>query len=156
MVNENEDLILPSPPQFRDGYKPVQEPVPAPRTDKSTPKIKKLDQALTGHVASFQVGIENGEDPVSDFMEMRKAVESYLKGLLEITRGFIFSETLKVTFEKVTHDSDTGNYVKICTTAYFNSKAKTITNVNEIGPELSTSRQEIIRTIENWLLEGSG
>ena len=37
MVNECEDLILPSPQQFRDGYKPipaprpVQRPVPAPR-----------------------------------------------------------------------------------------------------------------------------
>ena len=63
---------------------------------------------------------------------------------MEITRGFKFREMLKVTFEKVTHDSD----IKIHRKAYCNSKAKTITNVNEIGPELSTSRQEIIRMIE--------
>ena len=146
MVNENEDLTVPPPPQLRDGYKPV----PAPRT----PKIKKLDQVLKGHVASFEVGIEYGEDPLGHSMEMRKAVESHLKGLLEITRGFKFGEMLKVTFEKVTHDSDTGNYIKIHKTAYFNSKAKAITNSNKIGPELSTSRQEIIRTIKSWLSEG--
>ena len=51
MVKEYEDLTLPPPPQFRDGYipVPVQEPVPAPRTDKPTHKIIKLDQALKGH-----------------------------------------------------------------------------------------------------------
>ena len=94
MVKAYEDLIVP-PPQLRDGYKPT----PAPRTD----KIKKLDQALKGHVASFEVGTEDSKDPLSYLMETRKAVESHLKGLLEIMRGFKFGEMLKVTFEKVTH-----------------------------------------------------
>ena len=38
MVNEYEDLFLPPPPQFRDGYKPVS----APRTDKSQKQPRRL------------------------------------------------------------------------------------------------------------------
>ena len=38
MVNEYEDLILQTPPQFRDGYKPVL----APRTDKSQKQPRRL------------------------------------------------------------------------------------------------------------------
>ena len=73
MVKAYEDLILPPPPQFRDAYKPVpvQEPVPAPKTNKPTPKINKLDQALKGHVALFEVGIEDSEDPLSHFFWKR-------------------------------------------------------------------------------------
>ena len=101
--------------------------------------MKELDRALKGHVASYEVGIEDSIDPLSHLMKTRKAAESHLKGLLEATKRFNFGKTLKVTFEKVTHDSDTGNSIKIRKMAYFNSKANTITNVNEIGPELSTS-----------------
>ena len=46
--------------------------------------------------------------------------------------------------------------LNIYTTAYFNSKAKTITNANEIGSELSISQQEILNTIDIWVSEGSG
>ena len=41
-------------------------------------------------------------------------------------------------------------------TAFFNGKAKTITNANEIESELSISQQEILNTIEIWISEGSG
>ena len=41
-------------------------------------------------------------------------------------------------------------------TAYFNSKAKTITNATEIGSELSISKKEILNTIDIWASEGSG
>ena len=50
MVNEHEDLILPPPPQFRDGYKPV----PAPRTDKSQKQPRRLSPGgpKAGHFIS--------------------------------------------------------------------------------------------------------
>ena len=46
--------------------------------------------------------------------------------------------------------------IKVYKTAYFNSKAKTITNVNELHQELRTSQEEILNTIAIWLSEGSG
>ena len=71
-------------------------------------------------------------------------------------KGFKFIETLEVTFEKDTIDSKTGKRVSIYKTAFFNAKAKTITKVDHIKPELNMSRQEILNVIDRWVSEGSG
>ena len=69
-------------------------------------------------------------------------------------KGFKFIETLEVTFEKDTINSKTGKRVSIYKTAFFNgkaktiSKAKTITKVDDIEPELNISRQEILNVID--------
>ena len=59
-------------------------------------------------------------------------------------------------FEKDTIDSKTGKHVSIYKMALFNGKAKTITKVDDLGPELNMSRQEILNTIDKWVSEGSG
>ena len=69
---------------------------------------------------------------------------------------FKFIETLEVTFEKQTINSKTGERVSIYKTAFFNSKAKTITKANDIEAKLSMSRQKILNTIDKWVSEGSG
>ena len=71
-------------------------------------------------------------------------------------KGFKFIEMLEVTFEEDTIDSKTGKHVSIYKTAFFNGKAKTITKPNDIEPELSMSRQEILNVIDKWVSEGSG
>ena len=71
-------------------------------------------------------------------------------------KGYKFIETLEVTFKKETSNSKTGKRENIYKTAFFNGKAKTITNANEIEFELSISQQEILNTIEIWISEGSG
>ena len=71
-------------------------------------------------------------------------------------KGFKFIETLEVTFETDTIDSKTGKRVSIYKTAFFNGKAKTITKVDDIEPELNMSRQEILSVIDKWVSEGSG
>ena len=58
-------------------------------------------------------------------------------------------------FEKDPIDSKTGKRVSIYKTAFFNSKAKTITKVDDIEPELNMSRQEILNVIDKWV-SGSG
>ena len=63
-------------------------------------------------------------------------------------KGFKFIETLDVTFEKENIDSKTGKHVSIYKTTFFNDKAKTITKANDIDPELSMSRQEILNVID--------
>ena len=55
-------------------------------------------------------------------------------------KGFKFIMTLKVTFEKETFNSKTGKRENMYTTEFFDGKAKTITNANE----LSISQQEIL------------
>ena len=63
-------------------------------------------------------------------------IESHLKDLLKIIKGYKFIETLEVTFKKVTSNSKTGKRENIYKAAFFNGKAKTITNANEIESEL--------------------
>ena len=74
-------------------------------------------------------------------------------------KGFKFIETLEVTFVKaVVTKSDSINktiswtYKKV----FFNGKAKTITEPNDIGPKLNISRQEILNIINQCVSEGSG
>ena len=82
-------------------------------------------------------------------------VESHPEDLLKSMKGFKFIETLEATFEKETIDSKTGERVSIYKTAFFNGKAKTITKANDIEPELSMSRQEILDVIDKWVSESS-
>ena len=71
-------------------------------------------------------------------------------------KGFKFIETLEVTFEKDNIDSKTGKHVSIYKTAFFNGKAEIVTKVDDIEPELSISRQEIMNAIDKWVSEGLG
>ena len=137
-----------------DGYKPI----PKPRTDRplQIPKIKELNRALKEHAKSYEIELQDNLNPLNHFTKARSQTESHLEGLLKTMKGFKFIETLEVTFEKDTIDSKTGNRVSIYKTAFFNGKAKTITKVNDLEPELNMSRQEILNTIDKWVSEGSG
>ena len=70
-------------------------------------------------------------------------------------KRYTFIETLD-TSKKETSKSKTRKRENIYKTAFFNGKAKTITNANEIESELSISQQEILNTIDIWISEGSG
>ena len=174
----NEDLILPPP----DGYKPIpkprtdrplkiqnarrppkptRKPPPVPQveehiTNVPVPKIKELNRALKGHAKSYEIELQGNLNPLNHFTKTRPQTESHLEDLLKTMKRFKFIETLEVTFEKDTIDSKTGKRVSIYKTAFFNGKAKTITKVDDIEPELNMSRQEILNVIDKWVSEGSG
>ena len=146
----NEDLILPPPGEHK--------PIPKLRTDRplQTPKIKELNRALKGHAKSYKIELQDNLNPLNHFTKTRPQTESHLEDLLKTMKGFKFIETPEVTFEKDTIDSKTGKCVSIYKTAFFNGKAKTITKVDDIEPELNMSRQEILNVIDKWVSEGSG
>ena len=137
-----------------DGYKPI----PKPRTDRplQISKIKELTQALKGHVKSYEIELLDNLNPLNHFTKTRPQTESHLEDLLKTMKGFKFIETLEVTFEKDTIESKTGKRVSIYKTAFFNGKAKILTKVNDLEPELNMSRQEILNTIDKWVSEGLG
>ena len=137
-----------------DGYKPI----PKPRTDRplQIPKIKELNRALKGHAKSYGIELQDNLNPLNHFTKTRPQTESHLEDLLKTMKGFKFIETLEVTFEKDTIDSKTGKRISIYKTAFFNGKAKTITKVDDIEPELNMSRQEILNTIDKWVSECAG
>ena len=163
MVKEYEDIIQP-PEQFRDARrppKPTRKPPPVPKveehiTNVPVPKIKELNKALKGHAKSYEIELLDNLNPLNHFTKSRPLTESHLEDLLKAMNGFKFIETLEVTFEKDTIDSKTGKRVSIYKTAFFNGKAKTITKVDDIEPELNMSRQEILNVIDKWVSEGSG
>ena len=181
MVKEYEDIIQ-QPEQFRDAYKPIpkrrtdrplqmqnarrppkptRKPPPVPQveehiTNVPVPKIKELNKALKGHAKSYEIELLDNLNPSNHFTKTRPQTESHLEDLLKIMKGFKFIETLEVTFEKDTIDSKAGKRVSIYKTAFSNGKAKTITKVDDMEPELNMSRQEILNTIDKCVSEGSG
>ena len=168
MVNEHEDIIQP-PEQFRDTYKPrtdrppkpTRKPPPVPKVEEHitnvfVPKIKELNRALKGHAKSYEIELQDNLNPLNHFTKTRPQTESHLEDLLETMKGFKFIETLEIMFEKDTIDSKTGKCISIYKTTFFNGKAKTITKVNDIEPELNMSRHEILNVIDKWVSEGSG
>ena len=144
--------------------KPVPKPVPTSRTkiinkkkekvynllDDTLIKITKVESALKDSTKSSAVDIIYDKDPLLQLTKTRNVIEKYLNGELIGLRGFKYIETLKVTFEKQLGDEI------ITKTAYFNGRARTIINENEIDESLQLSRQEIMKTIGQWLSEGSG
>ena len=163
MVNGYEDIIQP-PEQFQDTQRPpnpTRKPPPVPQveehiTNVPVPKIKELNKALKGHAKSYEIELQDNLNPLNHFTKTRPQTESHLEDLLKTMKGFKFIETLEVTFEKDTIDSNTEKCVSIYKTAFFNGKAKTITEVDDIEPELNMSRQEILNVIDKWISEGSG
>ena len=180
IVKEYGDIIQP-PEQFRDAYKPIpkprtdrplqmqnarrplkptRKPPPVPQveehiTNVPVPKIKELHKALKGHAKSYEIELQDNLNPLNPFTKTRPQTESHLEDFLKTMKGFKFIETLEVTFEKDTIDSKTGKRVSIYKTAFFNGKAKTITKVDDIEPELNMSRQVILNVIDKWVSEGS-
>ena len=138
------------PSQNRDD-KTLQEPDSI--TDKPSPKIKELNRALKGHAKSYETEIQDNLNLLNHFTKTEVLVESHRKDLLKIMKEYKFIETLEVTFKKETSNGKRENLYK---TAFFNGKAKTITNVNELESELSISQQKILNTIDIWTSEGSG
>ena len=110
-------------------------------------KIKELHQTLKGHAKSYGIELQDNLNLLNHFTKTKALVKSHLEGLLKYMKGFKFIETLEVTFEKQTINSKTGEHVSIYKTAFFNGKAET--KANDIEPELSMSRQEILNTIVN-------
>ena len=115
MVQQYEDNIILSPPEFRDDYKPV----PKPRTKKQTSEkpvpekrtiITQVEKALKGYTKSYEVELRDEKDPLVQLQKSRRAIEHLFKNLLVQTKGFKFVEALQVKFVK--HSNNKKNYKK--------------------------------------------
>ena len=68
--------------------------------------------------------------------------------------GLKYIETLKLTIKKAIADKNETNITS--KTAYFNSKAKTVINKNEMDENIQTTNQQILNGISVWISKGSG
>ena len=153
LVDYFERKRLPSPPsEWLKEIEQLNKPVKPPRTKKleMLGKTEKTDKALKGYTESYKMDIEDGNDPLLQLQNTRKAVKFRLSKVLASMKGFKFVETLKVTFKKM---SDGEMLFK---TAYFNSPTQTIINDSEIIESLQVAKQEILNKIGVWISEGSG
>ena len=157
------DEVAQEPAKHIKSPKPTRKPLPPPIPQVEdhiinvpVPKIRELNKALKGHAKSYGIELQDNLNRLNHFTKTKALVESHLENLLKDMKGFKFIETLEVMFEKDTIDSKTGKRVSIYKTAFFNGKAKTITKANDIEPELSMSRQEILNVIDKWVSEGPG
>ena len=166
MVKQYEDNIILPPPEVRDRpvpkprtKKPLQAPIPTPRTKKQTLEkpvpekrtiITQVEKALKGYTQSFEVELRDEKDPLVQLQNTRKGIESHIKDILTPMKGIKYIETLKVRFEKLSGDEI------VFKTAYFNSPAQTIISQIEIAGSLQLTEQDILKKIAQWVSKGSG
>ena len=136
-----------------DRQKPRRSPPPPPKREHEEPssKIKELNRAIKGYAKSYEVEIHKSFDPLYQLTRTKELVLWLIYKSLKSMKGLKFIVTLKIAFEMCNEQQEI-----ISKTAYFNSKAETITNDGEIEHELSMSHQEIIKSIEKWISNGSG
>ena len=115
--------------------------------------FKKSSQ---NYAKSFGIKIINKNDPLIQLNSTIDSVASLLKKQLNEMKRIKHIETLLLTFKKTTFDADKNEPKMIFKTAFFNSKAKTIIDENEINESIQTSNKEILNGIAVWLSEGSG
>ena len=133
----------------------MDKPVPAPRTKKIAPtplprtEITETARAFQGFTKSYQVGIKNDKDRLVQLNTTRLAVAHFMKQLLPRMKGLKFIETLTITFEQ-----QRGNQI-VSRTGYFNSKPKTIINVDDLTPFLDVNVEQIMEDIHKWISQGS-
>ena len=130
-VSNHEDLLDNDP--FKDEVvqepakrikppKPTRKPPPPPipQVEEKVPssKIRELNQALKGHTKSYGIELQDNLNPLNHFTKTKShLVKSHLEDLLKDMKGFKFTETVEVTFEKDNIDSKTGKRVSIYKTA---------------------------------------
>ena len=163
---QSEPVVQQPPIQIRENQKaqkppkPKRPPPPPPIkeyiTDVPSSKIKELNRALKGHAKSYGIELQDNLNPLNNCTKTKELVESHLEDPLKTMKGFKFIETLEVMFINDTINPKTRERESIYKTAFFNGKVKTITKANDIEPELSMSRQEILDVIDKWVSEGSG
>ena len=140
---------IPLPPEIKP-ILPIKKTKKKKRSTEHKIKIVEKEHALEKFTRSFEIDIENRNDPEIQLNDTRAAMRIKIIGLLIQMRGLKFVETMKVTFKKET------NLGMVEKTAYFNSYAQTIINTEEIDEALDTTKQEILNRINIWTSEGSG
>ena len=122
-------------------------------------KITEKSQAFKKRVKSFEVTVVEREDPAKQLYLATPDVAKELEGLLLREGGMKTQVTLHITFKKkkiVLGSEGQSEEVFEYKNAYFNSKAFTILNKEEIIDALDQAAEEITNNIAVWLSEGSG
>ena len=122
-------------------------------------KITEKSQAFKKRFKSFEVTVVESVDPAKQLYLTTPDVAKEIETLLLREGGMKTQVSLHVTFKKkriVLGSEGQSEEVFECKNAYFNSKAFTILNKEEIIDALDKTAKEINNKIAVWLSEGSG
>ena len=122
-------------------------------------KITEKSKALKNTVKSFEVAVVESKDPAKQLYVTTTDVAKELEGLLNREGGLKIYVTLHITFKKKKMGfgrEGQPEEVFEFENPYFNSKALTILNREEIIDALDRAAEEINNKIATWLSEGSG
>ena len=121
--------------------------------------ITEKGQALKKRAKSFEVAVVESRDPAKQLYLTTTDVAKELESLLLREGGMKTQVTLHITFKKKKlRYGNEGQQEEVFEykNAYFNSKAFTILNKEEIIDALDKAAEEINNKIAVWLSEGSG
>ena len=113
-------------------------------------EIKQMKKALKNYARSYEINVKFNKDPLRQLQSTRLAIKLHIEKVLNEMKGLKFSETLKVTFKKMSGED------MIFQNTYFSGTAQTIINETQINDALSHSQQIILNSISQWISEGSG
>ena len=118
-------------------------------------KVTEKDRALRNHVKSLEVAIIERGDPAKQLYYSTNDVTRELEDHLNREKGLKAYVSLKISMKKKNLNED-GEESFIYKEPYFNCKAFTIMNTDEIIDALGQAAEEINNKIATWLSEGSG
>ena len=95
----------------------------------------------------FDVDILNRNDPQLQLSNTKSLISNFLLDKLNQIRGIKVSISLDITFMKQDGKDHDG---------YFKTKARKITNENNIVQVISDSNNELLNRISDWISKGSG
>ena len=112
--------------------------------------IKEISEAFERYAKSFSIEIVDKKDPLIQLNSSKSSIKDLFKDLLYEMDGFKYQITMNATLSKEKINCDT-EYASV----YFNSIAKTVTNL-DFKYSIDKSFEEILCRIDNWINEGSG
>ena len=120
--------------------------------------ITKKRKALNRAVKSLQVAIRERKDPAKQLYYTNPDVAEELQSIFNTDGAFKAQTTLKILFKKkkISGDGEQVEEVFEYKDAYFNSKAFTILDPDDIIEYLDKAAEELINSAAVWISEGSG
>ena len=95
----------------------------------------------------FNVDIINNKDPQVQLHQSKELTKDFLIGELNKKHGIKINIRLNIIFMKQIEKVNNG---------FFKSKAREISNENDIETVISEAGNELINRISEWISEGSG
>ena len=112
--------------------------------------IKEVSEAFTRYAKSYSIEIAARQDPLVQLISSKLTIKDLFKNLLDEISGFKYHIIVNATLHK-----DKLNDNSEDASVYFNSKIKTVINLN-FEDSIDECFEEILYRVDDWINKGSG